>query len=137
MNVDALSRQQVFACIAPTNIFPQREGGGDTLGIRQQNNPNHRELDGTPRHIWEGKLDNFSRSSKLNYITNLIAHPRDFGPMGGELVNNFSKLSNSPWESPPPPPPPPLLVNIDRCIWYTIGSIDSSTGEVGPMVLPL
>ena len=24
-------------------------------------------------------IRNFSRSSKLNYITNLIAHPRDFG----------------------------------------------------------
>ena len=37
---------------APINIFPQRGGGGggDTLGIRQQNNPNPRELDGTPRH---------------------------------------------------------------------------------------
>ena len=29
--------------------------------------------------------------------------------MGGELVNDFSKLSNSPWESP-------SGVNIDRCI---------------------
>ena len=28
--------------------------------------------------IWKGKLDTFSRSSKLNHITNLMAHPRDF-----------------------------------------------------------
>ena len=32
--------------------------------------------------------------------------------MGGELVNDFSKLSNSPWESRRPP----LGDNIDRCI---------------------
>ena len=47
------------------------------MGIRQQNNPNPRELDRTPRQGME-KLDTFSRSSKLNYITNLMAHPRDF-----------------------------------------------------------
>ena len=71
---------------APINNFPQRRGGGgggggaveDTLGIRQQNNPNPRELDGAPRH-GIGKLDTFSKSSKLNYLTNLMAHPRDFG----------------------------------------------------------
>ena len=52
---------------APINISPQRGGGGssDTLGIRQQNNPNPQELDRTPRHGM-GKLDTFSRSSKLN-----------------------------------------------------------------------
>ena len=48
------------------SIFPPKGGGGgggcgrDTLGIRQQ--------------IWEGKLDTFSRSSKLKYLTNLMAH---------------------------------------------------------------
>ena len=67
---------------APINISPRGlgggEGGGDTLEIRQQNNPNPRELDSTPRRVM-GKLDTFSRSSKLDYITNLMAHLRDFG----------------------------------------------------------
>ena len=48
-----------------------------------------------------------------------MAHPGDFRhkvlPMGGELVNNFSKLSNSPWDLPLPPSPA-LGVNIDRYI---------------------
>ena len=53
-------------------------GGGDTLGIRQQSNLNPWELDRTPLDMgWE--LDTFSRSSRLNYIKNLMAHPRDFG----------------------------------------------------------
>ena len=34
---------------APINIFPQRGGGRDTVGIRQQNNPNPWELDRSPR----------------------------------------------------------------------------------------
>ena len=37
------------------SIFSPRGGGGrcgrDTLGIRQQNNPNPQELDRTPRHM--------------------------------------------------------------------------------------
>ena len=67
----------------------------------------------------------FSRSSKLNYILNLMAHPMDFGhnvffPIGGELVNKFLKLSNSPWE---PHRNYPLGVNIDRCITYNTGRV--------------
>ena len=59
------------------SIFSPR-GGGDTLGIRQQNNPNPRGLDRTPKDMgWVIRY--FSRSSKLNYITNLMAYPRDFG----------------------------------------------------------
>ena len=55
------------------SIFPREGGGGgggggDTLRIRQQN-----------QDSWDGKLDTFSRSSKLNHITNLMAHQRDFG----------------------------------------------------------
>ena len=59
-------------------FFPLRGGGGrETLGIRQQNNPNPRGLDRTPKDMgWVIRY--FSRSSKLNYITNLMAHPRDF-----------------------------------------------------------
>ena len=63
---------------APINIFPQRGDGGDTGVIRQQNSPNPWELDRTPRH-GGGKLDTFSESSKLDYITNLMTRPRDFG----------------------------------------------------------
>ena len=49
-------------------------GGGDTLGIRQQNNSNALGLDRTPKDMgWVIRY--FSRSSKLN----LMAHPRDFG----------------------------------------------------------
>ena len=42
-----------------------------------------------------------------------------FLPMGGELVNDFSKLSNSPWESPPPPLPLWGLILIGALYqWY-------------------
>ena len=54
---------------APINIFPQRGrgGGGDTLGIRQQNNPSPRGLDRTPKDMgWEIRY--FSRSSKKLFI---------------------------------------------------------------------
>ena len=60
------------------SIFSPRGGGGVTLGIRQLNNPNPRGLDRTPKDM-ECVIRYFSRSSKLNCITNLIAHPRDFG----------------------------------------------------------
>ena len=54
-------------------------GGGDTLVIRQQNNPNPRGLDRTPKDM-EWVIRYFSRSSKSNYLTNLLmAHPKDFG----------------------------------------------------------
>ena len=33
---------------APINIYPWRGSGGDTLGIRQPNNPNTREFVRTP-----------------------------------------------------------------------------------------
>ena len=78
------------------SIFPPRGGGGDTLGIRQQNNPNPWELDRTPN------------------ITNMMAHPRDFGHKvfanGWGISQQFFKIV--PWESRHPP----LVVNIDRCI---------------------
>ena len=56
--------------------FPQRGSGEDTRGIRLQPNPNPHELDIASKH-WDGKLDTSYGISKLNYITNLIAHPRD------------------------------------------------------------
>ena len=63
-----------------------------------------------------GKLDTFSRSSKLNYITKLIAHPRDFGHKvfanGWGISQRFFKIVQFPLGIPPPP----LGVNIDRCI---------------------
>ena len=59
------------------SVFSSREGGGEVGGI-QQNNPSTWKADRTPK-TWDEKLDTFSRSSKLRYITNLIAHPRDFG----------------------------------------------------------
>ena len=63
---------------APISIFPQRGSGGDTTrGIRLQTNPNFRELDTAPKPCG-GKLDTSFGISKLNYITNLMAHPRDF-----------------------------------------------------------
>ena len=71
--------------------------------IRQQNNPNPRELDRAPRHGM-GKFDTFSRSSKINYITYLMAHPRHWTQnfcQWVKFVNGFSKLSNSSWVSPP------------------------------------
>ena len=54
------------------SAFSPRGGSGDTGGIRQEKNPNSRELDRTPRHGGGGKFDTLSGSSKLNYLTNLI-----------------------------------------------------------------
>ena len=62
------------------------------------------KLDRTPKNR-VGKLDTFSGSSKLDFITNLMAQSRDFGyhifayGWPGELERKFSKLSNSPWVS--------------------------------------
>ena len=52
-------------------------GGGEILGeFRQQKNPNIPELDRAPRHGGE-KLE-VPGGFKLNYITNLMACPKDF-----------------------------------------------------------
>ena len=56
------------------SIFPPEGGGvggGDIVGIRQQNNPLSRELDRG------GKIDTFYRS-KINYIRNLMAQSKGF-----------------------------------------------------------
>ena len=106
-SIISLLRHKNFVHYAPINISPQR--GGDTLGIRQQNNPTPRGLDRTPKDMgWVIRY--FSRSSKLIYITNLMAHPRDFGHKvfanGWRISQHFfSKLSNCPWESRHTPTP--------------------------------
>ena len=62
------------------SIFSPRGvgGGGGTLGIRQQNNPNPQGLD-RPSKDMGWVIRYFSRGSELNYITSLMAHPRDVG----------------------------------------------------------
>ena len=51
-----------FEPLMHLSIFPREGGGGrDTLGIRQQN-----------QDSWDGKLDTFSRSSKLNHTEWLL-----------------------------------------------------------------
>ena len=70
-------------------------GDGDTLVIRQQNNPNPRGLERTPKDMgWVIRY--FSRSSKLNYIATLMAHQRDFGHKvfvnGWEISQQFFKI---------------------------------------------
>ena len=94
------------------SIFsPRGGGGGDTLGIRQQNNPNPWGLDRTPKDMgWVIRY--FSRSSKLNQITNLMAlHPRDFGHKvfanGWGISQQFQNCLIPPGNPAPPPPPPP------------------------------
>ena len=80
------------------SVFPPEEGGGDTRGIRLQTNLNPRELDRANKP-WGGKLDvkiiTSSGISKLNYITNLIAHPSDFRhhvfAQGWEIRPHFLK----------------------------------------------
>ena len=77
---------------------------GDTRGIKQLT----WELDRTPRH-GGGKLDTFSGSSKLDYITNLMTHPRNFGhhsdmfAYGWGIRPTFFKIVSFPMGIPPLP----------------------------------
>ena len=87
---------------APISIFPRRRGGGAlgmySSGIRLPTNSN-------PGHL----LDNSSGISKLNYITNLMAHPRAFRPhiftlQGGEFNPSFFENGLIPHGYPVAPP---------------------------------
>ena len=66
---------------APINVFPQRKGyGRGKAGIHweldSKKNPKTLEFD-TELRYGSGKLDTIS--SKLNYITILMANPEEFG----------------------------------------------------------
>ena len=104
---------------APISIYPQRGSGGYTRGIRLQKNPYPRELERAPRHRG-GKLDTSSGSSKLHYITNLMANPRDFGHHKHICSwlgkSNWTKVFQNcliPHGNPAAPPPGE---NTDSCI---------------------
>ena len=80
LHADSEGSEQTGRTVVHLSVFSPRgaNASGDTGEIRQPKNPNTRELDRTPRH-GVGILDTFSRSSKLNYIINLMARPRVFG----------------------------------------------------------
>ena len=76
-HIFVLVERRYFKNNAPISLFPQRRSGGDTRNkTAKKSQPPGITL--STRHRG-GKLDTSSGSSKLNYITYLIACPRDFG----------------------------------------------------------
>ena len=72
--------------------FPLEVAAEIQVDSDSEKNPNPRELDRTSRHAG-GKLDTFSRISKLNYINTFDGPPDGFwAPHICQWVGNFSKL---------------------------------------------
>ena len=65
--------------------------GGNTVGIRLQNNPNPQELDRTPRLGVENLILFIILYNKFDGPPKGFLRPR-FLPMGGNLDNNFYEI---------------------------------------------